>query len=241
MGVRTTVAEKTLGRPRRHGLDKTITPLQRPESDPLDTLLAGYCAGSLEPALHALVASHLALSPVNRSFVAALEQLAASRFDEDEAAALTKGPALLESILALDPPLLPEEAGEPPDPVLPAPLRRYLGARFDAIRWRRLLPGVREHRIERSDRGMSSLFWIKRGRRMPSHTHEGCEVTLVLKGAFTDADGHYRRGDLAIADSELAHRPVVDGAEDCICFAVTDAPLHLTGPFGRIIDRLFGT
>jgi putative transcriptional regulator len=73
---------------------------------------------------------------------------------------------------------------------------------------------------------------------MPSHTHEGSEITLVLRGGFSDATGHYRRGDIAIADSEVDHRPRADEDEDCICFAVTDAPLRLTGPVARFVQRL---
>jgi putative transcriptional regulator len=33
---------------------------------------------------------------------------------------------------------------------------------------------------------------------------------------------------------------MTDEGQDCICFAVTDAPLRLTGPVGRILDRFFG-
>jgi putative transcriptional regulator len=35
------------------------------------------------------------------------------------------------------------------------------------------------------------------------------------------------------------HTPVADDDEDCICFAVTDAPLRLTGPVGRIVQSFF--
>ena len=52
--------------------------------------------------------------------------------------------------------------------------------------------------------------------------------------------GHYARGDIALAEADLDHKPMTDAGEDCICFAVTDAPLHLTGPFGRLLDRFFG-
>jgi putative transcriptional regulator len=30
------------------------------------------------------------------------------------------------------------------------------------------------------------------------------------------------------------HRPVAGRSGDCICLAVTDAPLRLTGPIGRL-------
>ena len=62
----------------------------------------------------------------------------------------------------------------------------------------------------------------------------------MLKGGFTDSTGHYRRGDIAIADSEVDHRPRADDDEDCICFAVSEAPLRLTGPFVRFVRRVLG-
>ena len=218
-------------------MDKTA-PLDRPAANPLDALLASYSVGSLEPALHALVASHLALSPANRSFVAFLEErLAAAKIAETEPVLLDRRDARLLEIFASSPaaPLAAEA-----DIVLPAPLRVYLGEGFSDLKWRRLLPGVREHKIERAGRGDASLLWVKAGRRMPSHTHEGSETTLVLKGAFSDASGRYVRGDVEIAESDVNHRPQVEEGEDCICFAVTDAPLRLTGPIGRIVDRFFG-
>ena len=44
------------------------------------------------------------------------------------------------------------------------------------------------------------------------------------------------RGDVAEADPSVNHQPVADPGEDCICLAVTDAPLRLTGPFGRLLN-----
>ena len=86
----------------------------------------------------------------------------------------------------------------------------------------------------------ATLYWIKAGRRMPAHTHDGSEYTLVLQGAFHDVAGRYERGDIAIGDDELDHCPTADASADCLCFAVTDAPLRLTGPIGRIVQRFMG-
>jgi putative transcriptional regulator len=87
------------------------------------------------------------------------------------------------------------------------------------------------------ERGDVSLFWIGAGKKMPTPTHEGSEVTLVIQGGFTDVIGHYGVGDVAIADQDVDHRPVADDdGEDCLCFAVADAPLVLTGAFGRWVE-----
>lgn len=207
-------------------------------ASPVDTLLAAYSAGTLDPSLHALVASHLLLKPDSRDFVRALESLAAEELQNVKPEPLARRDELLASIFDMKPARgTTQQAGSS---LLPAPLRQYLGKDMDAIRWRTKLPGVKEFRVEDKGRGDASLLWVRAGRRMPSHTHEGSEVTLILQGGFSDVTGHYMRGDIAIAESDLDHKPIADAGEDCICFAVTDAPLHLTGPFGRLLDRLFG-
>jgi putative transcriptional regulator len=61
-------------------------------------------------------------------------------------------------------------------------------------------------------------------------------MTLVLAGGFSDESGHFVRGDVAEADPSVNHQPVADPGEDCLCLAVTDAPLRLTGPFGRLLN-----
>ena len=207
---------------------------------PVDALLAAYSAGTLDPGLHALVASHLLLKPDNRDFVAALEALAASELDSGRPEPLSRRDERLAAIFSAEPVVAQRRLSSVGSSLLPAPLRHYLGHDLEAIRWRAKLPGVKEFRIADNGRGDASLLWVRAGRRMPSHTHEGSEITLVLKGGFSDVTGHYARGDIALAEADLDHKPMTDAGEDCICFAVTDAPLHLTGPFGRLLDRFFG-
>ena len=206
------------------------------ETTPLDALLATYCIGTLDPATHALVASHLLLKPDNRRFVAALEALAASEMEKASPAPVPRREQALAEIFASKAPV---DRGLR-SAILPAPLLRLVGADVGDLKWRTKIPGVREYRIAETARGDASLLWIRAGRRMPSHTHEGSEVTLVLKGSFSDVTGRYARGDVAVAESDLDHRPMTEEGDDCLCFAVTDAPLHLTGPVGRILDRFFG-
>jgi putative transcriptional regulator len=47
------------------------------------------------------------------------------------------------------------------------------------------------------------------------------------------------RGDIAVADPTIDHRPVADPAEECIIFIVQEAQVKLTGPIGRLIQRVF--
>jgi putative transcriptional regulator len=201
-------------------------------SRPVDALLAGYALGTLSRPLSVLVESHLCLNTVNRGYVAALEALCGVVLSETTGKPLSKRDERLAAIFALD-----DRDAAPPipmivDPVLPSPLARFIGHGLDRVSWKSVMPGLKEHRL--SDE--ASLLWIGAGRRMPNHTHEGTEATLVLKGSFSDLTGEYLRGDIAIGDEDLDHRPIAGTAEDCICFVVNDAPLRLTGPVGRFIE-----
>ena len=79
------------------------------------------------------------------------------------------------------------------------------------------------------------LLFIPAGAAVPDHGHNGMELTMVLQGAFSDEVDHFARGDVEIADEDLEHTPVADISEDCICLAVTDAPLK----FNKLMPRLF--
>ena len=204
---------------------------------PIDSLLGRYAAGALDPALHALVEAHLELKSKNRAFVRALEEIEGDLLLDIGETPLATRQELLERIFGDHLPVAPRVLGHGQ---LPASVRRLIGQDLGDIRWRSKLPGVKEFRIDPSKDANASLFWIDAGRSIPSHTHDGTETTLVLRGAFSDVNGRYDRGDIVIADSEVDHRPVVDAGGDCLCFAVTEGHLHLTGPFGRIVDRLFG-
>ena len=207
---------------------------------PIDALLASYCVGALDPATHALIASHLLLSSRNRRFVGALEDLAAAELEGVSPSKLENRDERLARIFADAPSREVAPAPlRPASTVLPAPLLRFVGSDIGDVKWRTKLPGVREYRIADNDQGEASLLWIGGGRSVPSHTHEGSEVTLVLTGSFSDVTGRYERGDISILDADVDHRPRTSEGEDCICFAVTDAPLRLTGPVGRILDRFF--
>ena len=200
----------------------------------LNDLLAQYAAGHLAQPLHVLVASHLAMTSKNRGFVSSLESLNGAGLEKAEPQTLGNRERMLNHIFASQ----QTSASRPShDQIFPAPLHRFIGKNLDQINWRRRILGLRDYEIGTKNGFEANLFWIKAGHRIPSQTHEGSEVTLVLKGAFSDQNGIFRRGDIAIADAEVDHRPVASKDEDCLCYAVTDARLRLTGPLGRVIER----
>lgn len=200
-------------------------------------MLADFACGRLAPPMHALVASHLWMKPDSAAFVADLEAIHAQACCSETPVSPRQDHAARLAAIFETPPL-PHEA-PPAEGVLPLPLRAYLGRDVDALRWRRLLPGLKEFTVESRDGLDARLYLISPGRKMPSHTHEGVETTLVLQGSFEDAFGRYGRGDVVIADGEIDHSPRAGQGGDCLCFAVCDAPLRLTGPIGRIVQKLW--
>ncbi len=240
-----------------------MTPLSMPETaghqapvhHPGDELLVAYASGNLAEAASLAVATHLALCPRCRHEVNRLEALGGALLDQMPAAPV--GDDLLARIMGqLDAPApvtprpLPANTDARTDarrakpaerPLLPQPLRGYVGGDLSALSWRRVMRGVEEAEVKCGPADGESgakvrLLRIKGGMAMPQHTHGGSELTLVLAGGFTDATDHYLRGDFAETDNSVDHQPVADAGEDCICLTVTDAPLRLTGTLGRLLN-----
>jgi putative transcriptional regulator len=214
--------------------DVNYVSIHNGHSNAVDALLGAYAAGCLSRPLHALVASHLTLKSDNRSFVAAMEQMVATTVQDEPSGPVSERDARLNAIFAQS--ASPQEV-EPPR-FIPSPLADYIGQPFDNLSWKSVIPGLREVKLEDSQGCEASLLWIKAGRAMPRHTHAGMEATLVLKGAFIDSTGHYGRGDMSVVDSDVDHKPAASMDEDCICFAVSEGPVKLTGPIARLFQRL---
>ena len=211
------------------------------KSETLDLLLAEYAVGSLPQPAEVLVRSHLELGTCNRSWVADLRALGGVLVEA--------APDSDRGVRAITPEPLSGEADDAPDPglaedcaggVFPKTLKSYIGREETGIARRFRIPGLREFPVESSGGCTANLLKISPGSAMPAHTHGGREITLVLKGAFSDHTGRYVRGDIAIADEDVDHRPVADDGEECICFAVSEAGLKLTGPIGKYISRIAG-
>ena len=196
-----------------------------------------------------LMASFLTLSPVARRQMETFETLNGIMLDDAETVEMSED-ALNSLMTRLDVPD-PDEAncaanGNAESVVrtnndLPAPLRAVLDHPIEDQRWRFAYPGVRQLSLGIGDDDERvKLLKIKPGKAAPRHTHKGIEATLVLRGAFRDGNRLYERGQLALADQHIQHRPRAEGDEDCICLAVNDGALRFTDSFGRVARDFFG-
>ncbi len=219
-----------------------------PEAGPVhhfsDEMLMDYATGGCGEAEALLIACHLVLCPDCRARVEDLEKLGGAMLSEVEPVALADGS--LEAMLAR----LDDDASEVetvprrhavPEPgriAVPGPLADALGGvAIEALHWRTVIRGIEEVELGWGRHGTrTKLLRIKAGTAVPQHTHAGNELTLVLSGGFSDERGHFTRGDVALSDPDIDHRPVADEDADCICLTVTDAPLKLTGRIGRWLN-----
>jgi len=101
------------------------------------------------------------------------------------------------------------------------------------LRWRFLSPSLRVSPITCGESTFElALHRIKAGGRAPNHDHKGLELTVVLKGSFSDEDGVYQEGDFIVREPGDVHRPHAAQNHECICLSVCEAPIKLTGVKG---------
>lgn len=216
-----------------------------------DELLLEYANGSLEEGWSIAVATHLALCPDCRKRLHLMEAAAGMLLETIEAASdrqqeNASWEAMRELLVAA--PVASKPAVTPDRPraaagsaTLPEPLRSYVGGDIETIKWRALGLGAYHYPIKTSDDDISvRLLRIPAGKPVPEHTHGGRELTLVLRGSFSDANGRFGPGDFEETDETVDHQPVADPGEDCICLAVTDAPLKFKSRLVRMIQPILG-
>lgn len=204
-----------------------------------DDVLMAYSAGTLPEAFSLMVASHVSLCDTCRAQMESFDALGGEILDavDENGSRMTENalPATL-ALIAGGAPIeveTPRNAGG----VLPGPLQEYVGGDLDSVRWRGIGMGVKQAILPTSKDATARLLFIPAGTAMPDHGHNGMEMTMVLKGAFQDELDYFARGDVEIADSDTHHTPVADIHEDCICLAVTDAPLRFEGLLPKIAQR----
>jgi putative transcriptional regulator len=209
-----------------------------------DALLLGYAAGTLDEASSLLVATHLALCPHCRARNASADAVGGYLLETLPEAPVPSG--MLDSVLSRVrsesvTPAVPRPPRSDSDILIPEPLRSYLGGDLPDLNWQRMAPRVHQIQIKtRDSRAQARLLRFQSGVTVPAHSHGGRELTLVLGGSLCDRDAIFQRGDIAETDEQTEHQPYAGPEQDCICLAVTDAPLRFKGVFARLLQPLFG-
>jgi putative transcriptional regulator len=149
-------------------------------------------------------------------------------------------PAVMAKLDQASAPPVPASQGSLPSSsasLLPMPIRRYVGnGPLDGLPWRQALGADYVH-LATTGPGQGRLVRAPGGKRLSHHGHAGPELVLVLGGGYRDDTGVYRRGDIAAADPALAHAPMAEPGETCVCMTLNYG-LILPG-FLAPLSRLF--
>lgn len=209
--------------------------------DTVDALMARYAAGILPEPARVLVEAHLEMQSVNRLKVTEYETVAGNILERIEPVCLTSRDEALRAVFAAAPLATADTAPAlPATPLFPKVIRDFAGIDAAEIPWKRKLPGFKEYSLGRIDGCDVSFFWLKPGRVIPAHTHEGYELALVLDGAFNDTRGRFAKGDISVADESIDHRPMAEAKCPCISFSVSQAPVKLTGSWRQLLGDMIG-
>lgn len=199
-----------------------------------DALIMAYSAGTLPEAFNLAVATHISMCDACRAAVESYDAVGGALLETSGTEAV--GATALAETLALIKSGAPKRfpTAKPLIADVPAPLARYLGGSLDDVKWRPVGMGVKQAILETDAEATARLLYIPAGTAVPDHGHNGTELTLVLRGAFFDESDHFGPGDIEVATEADEHTPVADIGEDCICLAVTDAPLKFRGLLPRL-------
>ncbi|WP_354625445.1 ChrR family anti-sigma-E factor [Psychromonas sp. MME2] len=107
---------------------------------------------------------------------------------------------------------------------------------FKDIKWSGLGPVSRARIVKDEDNIRSNLLHIDKNGVIPSHSHKGYEVTLLLDGSFADEHGSYHKGDFIWLEGGQQHSPFSESG--CLCYAVQNAPLHFTSGISKVLNPL---
>lgn len=208
------------------------------EHHPNTDMLTDYAAGSLAFGQSLCVSVHLEHCSSCRDNVMHLDTLGAEMLERLEP--VTTSPDLLEQVWAkIDAPAVAQHetvAKALPGDV-PRPLAKLIPDGIDGLQWQKVTDslqtvvfnvGEREHQV--------SLIRMAPGGTIAEHRHEGSELTVVLRGGFSDHGSVYRAGDfLALAEEDI-HKPIAHQNEDCICITAQNAPIQFTGLWSRMLN-----
>lgn len=208
---------------------------------PDDSTLFSYGAGSLPDSLAMVVACHVAVCEQCQGKVADTEQIGLGLVEQEPHQSMSSHSRdwILDMLSepgiesSATPAVQHESEGD-----VPVLLRPLLGNRFSNLHWRTMAPGMKQFILPASQ-GKLRLLKIAPGTLLPSHGHNGSELTLVLKGSYSDELGRFCTGDVADIDPDVTHQPVADTHEGCICLIATDGPLRFKGLVPRLLQPFF--
>jgi putative transcriptional regulator len=226
---------------------KNVSPQHHPDSN----LLLEFASGSLDHGQSIAIASHLHYCTQCRAKVMDFERIGAAimvthkhDIQENSDTTAQQFDRLMTKIEQIKTSPIPtcstpahSNDAHNHHPELPKAVRKML---LPTTRWKRITSSLRSAGlIAGQDKYGVSLQKIQAGGKVPQHDHRGTEITVVLKGSFSDEDGVYQQGDFLLRNEGDIHSPMASKNQDCLCLSVEQAPVKLTSVLGRLLINPF--
>ncbi len=205
--------------------------------------LMSCSAGSMPEAFAAVMAAHMDVCPQCREELALMENIGVVLFKNMSPSPMTReAPVMAARRAEADGDAAVARSSKISAGDIPAPLRSIAGDYLDDIAWKRLAPGLMHYQFPLSKTAIGDLRLIKvaPGMALPEHGHGGSELTLILRGAYSDKTGRYGVGDLADLDDNIEHQPIADAVEGCICLVASDHKIRFKSIMARLVQPFTG-
>lgn len=226
---------------------------------PDSNILLEYTAGSLPWAMSLAVSAHLQLCPQCRQQHQQLDSVGGSLLNDCEPEKV-ESDVLTRLMNRIEQSEQPEDAEcaelealqtaqkapqtsnarkvdrDPALASLPRVIKKLIG-KGQPLKWKRVSPSLKMSRLSTGqDRYEVAFHRICKGGKVAEHDHRGREITLVLYGSFSDADGIYTTGDFLLREPGEVHRPTATQDQECLCLSVVEAPVSVTGFLGWLVN-----
>ena len=205
-----------------------------------EKLLMSYAAGILPEAFNLVVATQMSMSDEARARLASFEAIGGGILEDTNKEQMS--PTAFQDVLQKINKTKPVKKYSAPtmvEGVFPEPLKKYAGDELETVKWKSIGRGVKQAILKTDNKASARLLFIPAGTAMPNHSHNGLEMTLVLKGSFHDEKDQFKRGDIEIADQDLHHKPTASDDGPCICLVASDASLKFKSIIPRLLQPFF--
>lgn len=214
---------------------------------PDSKFLTDFAAGSLPLSEAVCVSAHLEFCSKCRSHVQQLSDVAAQMMarlepvvvEEDDGfdslmQRIESGAAEPQPSRAVEPARVSAASGAGS---MPRIIQKLARGNLQDMNWVQLGRSLRIAPVNTGSKDrQTAIYDIKAGGRMPEHEHRGEEITVLLKGSFSDAEGKYVRGDFVVRHAGERHQPTATLDTDCICLVSLQEPVKPTSIWYRLLE-----
>jgi putative transcriptional regulator len=209
-------------------------------------ILMSYAAGNTSPSESLIIASHITSCAKCRKDVDTFEDLGGNLLVESDyvdtnSSSLDNIFSKIDSYEETFTEVKPKNVNSIFNNI-PAVLHKFLPEGNTLTEnWNKGIGGIKYFDIDLGNSNnitRARMLSIPPGKKLPHHGHESQEYTLVIEGGFSDENGSYDVGDVAIENEDNLHTPIADHNEGCICLVVYEGNLKFKGIFGPILNFL---